>query len=363
VKKKVVVLVSNDLSFDRRVEKTCELWIHAGWDVELVGVKKPNSHPITRGYNTKRLRTLFSKGAGFYAVLQIRLFFHLLFKKTNVVWSNDLDTLLSARLICALRGIDLIYDSHEWFTEAEGLTGRPFIKSVWKGVERLCIPGLQRCLTVNTSIAEIYRGLYGVNMQVVRNVPTKWNRDTVVSHIPLQPGPKIILQGAYIDPDRGGEELVKAMQYLPDVTLYVIGSGRAIPEMKTMASSNVVFMDRLPYQELMSITSRCDLGLSLDKPKHENYRLSLPNKLFDYWQAGIPVLASPMVEVERAMRQHQAGQILQDWEPQIMAAQISAMLSSPEYSNWKNNAIVAGSKEIWENEVRVIQNWISELSR
>jgi hypothetical protein len=85
--------------------------------------------------------------------------------------------------------------------------------------------------------------------------------------------------------------------------------------------------------------------------------------LFDYWQAGIPVLASPMVEVERAMQQHQAGQILQDWEPQIMAAQISAMLSSPEYSNWKNNAIVAGSKEIWENEVRIIQNWISELSR
>jgi hypothetical protein len=245
VKKKVVVLVSNDLSFDRRVEKTCELWINAGWDVELVGVKKPNSQPITRGYKTKRLRTLFSKGVGFYAVLQIRLFFHLLFKKTNVVWSNDLDTLLPARLICALRGIDLIYDSHEWFTEAEGLTGRPFIKSVWKGVERLCIPGLQRCLTVNVSIAEIYRSLYRVNMQVVRNVPTKWNRDTVVSHIALQPGPKIILQGAYIDPDRGGEELVQAMQYLPDVTLYVIGSGRAIPEMKTMDSSNVVFMDRL----------------------------------------------------------------------------------------------------------------------
>ncbi len=361
MKRKIVVLVSNDLSFDRRVEKTCALWFDSGWEVELVGVKKRHSQPIHRPYNTKRLSTFFSKGAGFYVVLQIRLFFLLLFKKTNVVWSNDLDTLLPAHLICAMRGIELIYDSHEWYTEAEGLTGRPFIKGIWKRVEKFCLPGLQRCLTVNESIAKIYRGLYQVDMHVVRNVPTRWKNDSSVK-IPLNSGPKIILQGAYIDPDRGGEELVQAMQYLPEITLYVIGSGRAIPSMRAMASSNVIFMDRLPYQELMSITARCDLGLSLDKPKHENYRLSLPNKLFDYWQAGIPVLASPMVEVERTLQQHEAGQILRDWEPKAMAEQIQSILNSPQYETWKNNAALAGSKEVWENEVKVIQTWIKELS-
>jgi glycosyltransferase involved in cell wall biosynthesis len=362
VKKPIIVLVSNDLTFDRRVEKTCDLWMNKGWQLSLVGVLKENSIALDRGYRTERLRTFFEKGAGFYVVLQVKLFFYLMFHSADVIWANDLDTLLAARIVGKLKGIPVIYDSHELFTEAEGLTGRPIIKGIWRLVERICFPGLKRVVTVNDSIAAIFKDRYKNEVQVVRNVPTG-NREALEPlNIKLPEGKKIILQGAYIDPDRGGEELVEAMKFIPSVNLIVVGSGRAIAFMKSFAGSNVIFFDRMPHDKLRSITAACDLGLSLDKPVHDNYKYSLPNKLFDYWQAGIPVLASPMIEVEKLILKYEAGQILRSWSPQEIASQVEEILNSDQYGFWKNNAVIASEENTWEKEVTTIEKWIDELS-
>ena len=113
VKKRIIVLVSNDLTFDRRVEKTCDLWTNKGWQLSLVGVLKEHSIKLDRCYRTERLRTFFEKGAGFYVVLQVKLFFYLMFHSADVIWANDLDTLLPARIVGKLKGIPVIYDSHE----------------------------------------------------------------------------------------------------------------------------------------------------------------------------------------------------------------------------------------------------------
>jgi len=127
---RVAVLVSNDLAYDQRVSKICDSLQHKNWEVELVGVLKPESISLQRNYSIKRLRVFFSKGPLFYVMLNVRMFFYLLFHKTDVIWANDLDVLLPAVFMKKLRGTKIIYDSHEYFTEAEGLTGRRRIKAI-----------------------------------------------------------------------------------------------------------------------------------------------------------------------------------------------------------------------------------------
>lgn len=365
MRKKVTILVSNDVTLDKRVDKTCQIWLSEGWEVEVVGVERPLSQPISRAYRVSRIKTFFQRGALFYAMLNIRLFFKLSYITTDVIWSNDLDTLLPAYIWSKLRGKQLIYDSHEWFTEAEGLTGKPWIKGFWKILESALLPRIKRAITVNESIAKAYHELYGITMLVIRNVPevvnlqfskakSDWNMPQDV--------PWIILQGAYIDPDRGAEELIDAMKYLEKVHLIIAGDGRAIPMLKKKADlGKVTFIDKMPYSDLMQLTACCDLGLSLDKPLHKNYEFSLPNKIFDYALAGIPVLASPLPEIKRILFQYNFGRCIVSWDPQQLAKDILAALSDAEYPKWRQNTRQVVNQCNWETETQPLRKWIRDL--
>jgi len=156
-----IVTVSNDLATDNRVSKTCNVLIESGYTVLLVGRNRKNSLPLKpQNYGCKRLNLLFDKGALFYAELNIRLFFFLLFSKVDLIFANDLDTLPSAFLSHKFkRRSKIVYDSHELFTEAPELEGR-FVKKIWERIEKMIFPKLNHIITVNDSIAEIFEEKY-----------------------------------------------------------------------------------------------------------------------------------------------------------------------------------------------------------
>lgn len=117
MKKRILVSVSNDLVSDQRVHKSCMSLLNQGWEVKLVGRKLPNSLPLQiRNYDCKRMKLWFKKGALFYAELNIRLFFVLLFSEGNALHSNDLDTLLPNYIVSKIRRLPLVYDSHEYLS-------------------------------------------------------------------------------------------------------------------------------------------------------------------------------------------------------------------------------------------------------
>lgn len=363
-------MVSNDLQFDQRVSKTCDSLREQGWSITRVGRNLPGSEDFECPDDVKRFSLPFHRGALFYATFNIRLFWHLLFVKTDALWANDLDTLLPAFVVSKLRRKPLIYDSHEYFTEAEGLTGRPFQKWVWTTIEGVIFPRLRMAIAVNESIAGIYREKYKVPVNVLRNVPKAYTEHAQSAHIPEFEWPadklRVILQGAYIDPDRGGMEAVEAMQFLPNAHLLVVGSGRDLENMKHRVQTlhlteRVTFWPRLPRNQLLATTRSAHIGLSLDKPLHLNYTLSLPNKLFDYIQAGVPVLASALPEVKRIVRSFDVGEIVEWVTPEAIAEGIRNMLRADKMELYRRNTIAAAEQLTWENEWANIAPKVSEI--
>lgn len=364
--KKAIVSVINDLSTDQRVHKVCSTLSEMGFEVMLVGRKQRKSLPLAkRDYKTKRMFLLFEKGPLFYIEFQKRLFFFLLFHKADVLVANDLDTLLPNYLISKLKGIPLVYDTHELFCEVPELQQSPVKKSIWKRLEKWIFPKLKHVFTVNQSIAAIYNAEYNVPVKVVRNIPLLSNQKKVSfstkqeMNLPLDKK-IIILQGAGINIHRGAEEAVLAMQFIDDALLLIVGSGDVIPVLHNMVQKHklqhkVIFTGKVPFEKLIQYTRIADLGLTLDKDTNTNYRYSLPNKLFDYIHAGVPVLASDLVEVKHIVQSFSVGDCIDNHNPHHIADKVNAILNNDLLlSEWKKNCKIAAEKLNWENEEKVL---------
>lgn len=356
MKKRIVIAVISDLVTDQRVHKVSLSLLQSGYEVLLIGARKRKSQPLApRDYATKRIKMLFQKGPLFYAEWNIRLFFKLLFLRADAITANDLDTLPAGFIAARIKQCAIVYDSHEYFTEMEELQGRKTVQKIWRWIERRFFKRLKYIYTVNESIAGIYEQLYGKKPVVVRNLPLRQN---VVNEPPAFPENKILLsQGAGLHGNRGLEELLLSLNYLPETfTLVFAGSGLVIEQLKTLAEDQhlehrVSFTGLLPMQELAAVTRKAFLGFSLDKPNSLNQLYSLPNKLFDYLAAGKPVIVSDLPEVKKIVLDYKVGAVVPEITPAAIAEAVMQLAKHEEqYLSFSANAVAAAKELCWENE-------------
>ncbi len=365
--KKVIVNVINDLSTDQRVHKVCETLLGMGFDVELIGSRTSKSIALPkRKYRTKRIRLNFSKSFLFFAQYNLYSFFYLLFHRFDLIVANDLDTLLASWLAAKIKGKPIVYDTHEYYCGTPELVNRPGVQNFWRRIERFIFPRLTDVITVNESIADLYEKEYQKPLHIVRNIP-KRQQDFVLTKTrkDLQlPENKTILifQGAGINMDRGVEELVQAMQFVHEnIVLLIVGSGTVIHLIKQLAKDiqiedRVIFVPRVPLQELRNYTQLSDFGLTVDKDTNINYRFSLPNKLFDYIRSGLPIIASELTEIKKIITHYDIGTFIKNHQPQHIAEVINKTVEDEEMiRKWKENLQLADQELAWENEEEVLQ--------
>ena len=369
--KKAIVCVTNDLTTDQRVRKTCMALMKCGYDVLETGRLLPDSLDFNPPYSVRRPKLLFNAGPLFYAEYNIRLFFFLLFVKVDLIFSNDLDTLPASYLASKIRKKKLIYDTHEYFTEMPELVGRKRVQAIWKAFERTIFPKLNNIITVNDSIARLYAGEYHKEIHVVRNIPPAFHPEKIKSRTELglpEDNMILILQGTGINIDRGAEEIVLAMKYMENIMLLIVGSGDVLTKLKDMVRSEkleekVMFRPKMPFEELRQYTMNANLGLALDKDTNLNYRFSLPNKLFDYIHSRIPVLASDLPEIKEIIEKYDIGFFIPNHTPQAIAETVNRIFENKSrYQTVKLNTGKAGKELSWENEEIKLLNVINNAN-
>ena len=367
--KRIVVSVTNDLVADNRVHKVCITLLKMGFSVLLVGRKFRQSQDISsRKYNTKRFRLLFNKGPLFYAEYNLRLFLFLLFKKADILLSNDLDTLTASFYASRIKKIPLVYDSHEYFTEVPELISRPKVQKIWESLEKRMVPKIKYAYTVCKSVAEVYYGKYNTPFKVVRNVPLKTTFPSVKKP-GKQNSEKIILYQGAVNIGRGLEQAIHAMKFIEGARLIIAGDGDIKPRLeKLVANENlshkIKFTGRLPLEELAKLTPTADLGLSIEEDFGLNYRFALPNKFFDYIQANVPVLVTHLPEMAAIVSQYHIGEICDSLEPEKLASSIrEALFDEQKRETWKENLKTAANELNWEKEEKIIIELFSEVAK
>ncbi|MEZ5001223.1 MAG: glycosyltransferase, partial [Bacteroidales bacterium] len=356
--------VSNDIVTDQRVLKIANEIILSGAKVTILGRELPWSlEADIPGIKIVRYKMLFRKGLFFYKFLNIRLFFSILSRKPDILVANDLDTLLPNYIISRFRRIPLVYDAHEYFTGTPELMERPLRRFVWKSIERLTVPRIKHMMTVNRSIAGIYGNEYGIEVSVVRNFSKRWKGE-VSSRIELgidRDDLLCVIQGTGINRDRGGIQLIEAIQDLTGVHLLVIGRGDRVAEMRDRVLElglvdRVTFLPVMKWEDMMSYTAMADVGLSLDSPGSPNYENSLPNKIFDYMSAGLAIIATDLKEVARVIRDSGCGLVINEPSPGEISRAISRLRDNRMLlEQCRKNSVKSHEEYCWEGEKKEIR--------
>ena len=311
---------------------------------------------MQRPYPVKRLSLVFQKGFLFYAEFNIRLFFLLLLTQKNTLFSNDLDTLLPNFIVSKMQGKELIFDSHELFSEVPELENRKFVKSVWCRIERGILPKLKKVITVSESISKHYMHHYGVQAVGIRNLPMEVPLNPEPFPFPIKNKKAILYQGS-VNVGRGLELMIETIKLLDDFILIIIGAGDILEglEQKILIEqleNKVKFLGKVLPNELKTFTPNANIGISLEEDLGLNYRYALPNKIFDYIQAEVPVIVSNLPEMKKLVDTYQIGEVLMKRSPEALAKLIRAM----DQKNYSRQLLEAKKQLNWSKEkVKLIQ--------
>ena len=358
--KKIIVSITNDISTDQRVEKVCNTLLNAGYEILLIGKQNENSKPLERNYSTKRISVFFKKGILFYAEFNLKLFFILLFTKKNMLLANDLDTLLPNYLVSLLQRKKIVYDSHELFPEIPELVNRPFAKKIWTVLEKTILPKLKNTYTVCNSIAAFYNDKYATDFKTIINLPTK--KEIVKTTFPFNyTDEKIILYQGAINVGRGLELMIETMSFLENCIFVIIGDGDIFESLKEKAitknlTHKVYFLGRKNPKELHKITPLANLGISIEEDLGLNYRFALPNKIFDYIQANVPILVSDLPEMKSVVLNYKVGEIVTNRDPKKLAHQIENLLKK----DFTITLEKAKKSLIWEHQEELLLSIFKE---
>ncbi len=361
-KVKVIATVINDIEYDQRMIRICNSLVRASYDVKIIGRKRFNTPNSKQIFAQHRIKMLINKGFFFYLFYNVRLFFKLLFEKFDIIHSVDLDTLLAGFLVSKLRGKELVYDSHEWFTEVPELRHNPLKRRIWLGLERFLVPRLKHAITVGDEIATKYSELYGVEFKVIRNCPL-----LLVDIATTEPNENtdfILYQGA-LNEGRGLELLIEAAPEL-ELDVVIAGTGDLDEELKQLckecgAESKVKFLGQLTPEQLKLISRKAKIGYNVSENLGGSYYYSLNNKYFDYIHAELPAITNAFPEYMKLNQEFECCLFI-NYSREELISTVKLLQDDDElYGKLKKNCFLAKQKLNWEVEEKKLLELYAEI--
>lgn len=250
----------------------------------------------------------------------------------------------------------LIFDAHE--LEAH-TAGQGSVRTKLSGLlERALIHRCDAVIVVGEAIADWYVTRYDIERPcVIHNVPNAELQKAPDQHCSLRARlgipnhiPILLYQGV-LGHGRGIEKLLEAAKNQLSFNVVFLGFGpyQEIVEQHAADFDNIHFHPRVPPDQLLTLTADADFGLSLIEPVSLSYELCLPNKLFEYFTAGLPVIVSPIPEQRRIVQGYEAGLVAESMSIEDLRTTLNLAASS-DPRVWKAGGKRALADHAWPHQ-------------
>ncbi len=375
------LMLKNRLRTDARVKKEALALKAAGWEVTILCWEEPDA-PAEEDWNGIRVKRLRFRSAASVsitgtlddpsgrrgplgmilsllrhsrtrrratdflrnALFDFKLLFAALPVKADVIHANDLDTLLPAWTAAVAGRARLVYDSHElWLGSTRYLRETGFLGRLRdRLVERLLIRRADAVIAVTRGRIGAMRQMYpGIDIHLVENCPDPVQELPVSNFLADLTGgtsnPPIVLYQGAIAYERGLERLIEACGLLspgsvrvvmigPDMTSGVL-PGRA---RRDDVNGVLTILPAVPSEKLSMVTVSADIGLILFQNTCPNHYYSLPNKLYEYMMAGLPIIASDLPEMSELLTREGCGILVDPEDPSDIAGRILSLAADPD---------------------------------
>jgi len=322
---KVANLVFNSFENDSRVLKESVSLADGGYEVEVIAHLDIDLKEYERKENfiirrfsyldRKKSRGILSKLKGYLEYIRLSVW-HC--RDFDILHCNDLDTLPIGFIIKRFFNgeIKIVYDAHEYETERHHQT--PFDKKILKVVERFLLKYVDRVITVSEPIADEYAKLYGIKRPtVIYNTPPKVNvekRDIFREKFNIPKEHIIFLYQGGLQPRRGILEFFELIKDKENTSYVIMGFGLLRDEILELTKSNpnLYFHEAVSPSVLLDYTSSADIGVCIEENLCKSWNLGLPNKMFEYYMVGIPIVVSGLFELKRFVVDNGTGYVIED---------------------------------------------------
>ncbi len=287
--------------------------------------------------------------------------------------ASDVTALPACWLAACVRRKPLICDPYELPLVQPQTTRFRLLHHLFVRLLRAMLGRCSGLILTSPAFVPLFHKRYGGRAAVVvRNIPLY--QPPVVSdhlrrHLGLAPDIRIALYQGLLHPERGLEVIIHAARFLDPKIVMVLkawGEERARLEKliaREHVGDRVRIIPAVPFEELHAWTASADLGLVIYRPHSISVQHSLPNKVFEYLMAGVPVLASSLDAVEEIIQTYEVGRILPSLEPEVIGRTISEMLADQAgLERMRSNALQASARELrWDIEQKRLLALYHEL--
>ncbi len=269
----------------------------------------------------------------------------------DLVHAHDIATLPAGVQIKGALGCKLIYDAHELYEEAVGVPA--FGRFLYRYINNRYLnrENLDGFITINHSFIDFYRTRYpdSPDATLVMNATVRFDEVSYDGRLHSLAGvdesKKIVLFQGGFSKKRGIEALLSAAPFLEDDWVMVFMGWGFYEDKIAKASekfpSKVFMIPPAPQSELPLWTSGATVGVIPYQEHGLNHKYCTPNKLWEYPNAGVPILASPRVELKKMVESYETGKILSEpIDPKQFAEEMMFDEHEVEYFKQKCKAFI-----------------------